>query len=80
MLNEWIDEKDMTDQEKIDHPNFYVCGGYLKTFGYKDACGNMWEKLSDEEKKIIQEIPNFDADNACHPKGTSMYSTPRASS
>lgn len=37
-------------------------GGKLVTYTYKEAWANWWIKLSDENKKIIQEIPNFDAD------------------
>ena len=34
----------------------------LKTRSYKEACTIWWEKLTEENKKIIQQIPNFDAD------------------
>lgn len=33
----------------------------LKTRSYKEACAIWWEELTDENKKIIQQIPNFDA-------------------
>ena len=32
----------------------------LKCRSYKDACIIWWSKLTEENKKIIQEIPNFD--------------------
>ena len=32
----------------------------LKCRSYKDACAIWWSKLTEENKKIIQEIPNFD--------------------
>lgn len=32
----------------------------LKCRNYKDACAIWWSKLTEESKKIIQEIPNFD--------------------
>ena len=59
-LTKWIYEDAMTDQEKIDHPKFYVRGGYLKTFEYKEAFKNMWKELTVEQKKKIKKIPNFD--------------------
>ena len=62
ILNQWIDKDDMTDQEKKDNPKFYVMGGYLKTFEYKEACKNMWKKMSDSEKETIKSIPNFDTE------------------
>ena len=34
--------------------------GKLKYRNYKDACAIWWSKLTEESKKIIQEIPNFD--------------------
>lgn len=34
----------------------------LKNRSYKEACTIWWEKLTEENKKIIQQIPNFDAD------------------
>lgn len=32
----------------------------LKCRSYKDACAIWWSKLTAENKKIIQQIPNFD--------------------
>lgn len=32
----------------------------LKRRSYKDACAIWWSKLTEKNKKIIQEIPNFD--------------------
>ena len=34
----------------------------MKCRSYKDACAIWWSKLTEENKKIIQEIPNFDPD------------------
>ena len=34
----------------------------LKCRSYKDACAIWWSKLTEKNKKIIQEIPNFDPD------------------
>ena len=56
-LTEWTEyteEEKETDQEKEK------IGGYLKTYTYKEAWANWWDKLSDENKAIIQQIPNFD--------------------
>jgi hypothetical protein len=60
VLNNWVYEENMTETEKKDNPGFYVAGGYLKTYGYKEACKNMWDKLTDKEKDKIKELPNFD--------------------
>jgi hypothetical protein len=58
-LTEWISKSNMTDQEKIDHPKFYVMEGYLKVNTYKYACRKWWEGLSSGEKSIIMDIPGF---------------------
>ena len=34
----------------------------MKCRSYKDACAIWWSKLTEENKKIIQQIPNFDPD------------------
>lgn len=37
-------------------------GGYLKTCTMKEAWANWWSKLTDENKEIIKQIPNFDTE------------------
>jgi hypothetical protein len=49
----------MTDQEKKDNSKFCVQGGYLKSYEFKDAFKNMWEKLTKEQRGKIKEMPNF---------------------
>ena len=61
-LNKWIVLSDMTDQEKSDHPECETFGGYLKTYGYKEAWKEMWKSLSEKEKQSILDLPNFDKD------------------
>ena len=51
----------MTEQEKIDHPNFFAAGGYLKTLDYKEAFKASWDKADPEDRIKIKELPNFDA-------------------
>ena len=58
-LNIWIYSEFMTDEEKRKHPKYKTTGGYLKTISFKEACANMWKKLTDEEKDVIKNIPNF---------------------
>ena len=58
----WIYEENMTDEEKKEHPEYKTTGGYLKVFEFKEACKNMWNNLTEEERnKVITELPNFDA-------------------
>jgi len=48
----------MTDKEKIEHPTHKTTGGYLKVneklFNGKD--------ITPEDKKLFEEMPNFDAE------------------
>ena len=60
---EWIYEENMSDEEKEQHPEYKTTGGYLKEFEFKEACKNMWNRLTDDEKyRVVTELPNFDAD------------------
>lgn len=60
--NWWISQAYMTDEEKADHPEYETTGGYLKSIPFKDACVLMWKNLSENDKRKVLEIPNFDAD------------------
>ena len=59
-LTEWIYEEDMTDQEKISHPEFYCQKGYLKSLDYKEAFMKSWEMRGPEEQAQLEALPNFD--------------------
>ena len=53
----------MTDEEKIENPSYKTTGGYLKKLTFEEACKNMWDCLTEEEKNtVITELPNFDKD------------------
>ena len=53
----------MSDEEKKQNPEYKTTGGYLKVFEFKEACKNMWDSWTDDEKhRVITELPNFDAD------------------
>ena len=60
--NWWVYSENMTEEEKKEHPEHETLGGYLKVIPYKDACKLMWEKLDDDEKQAVKEIPYFDAE------------------
>ena len=57
---EWIYSEDMSDEEKKAHPEHEVTGGYLKKRDNTDCCIKWWKGLSEREKNIIKQIPNFD--------------------
>ena len=57
---EWIYLKDMTDEEKKEHPEAETTGGYLKVLD-ESECGQIWwDGLNPEQKLIIKALPNFD--------------------
>ena len=54
---QWIEESQMTEQEKTDHPSSKTRGGFLKNTGRLD-----WSGLTSEDKALIQSLPGFDAE------------------
>ena len=58
-LTEWVA---YTDAEKKADPEKELTEGYLKTRSFEEACRIWWEHLSEKDKKIVQSMPNFDAD------------------
>ena len=55
-LTKWIE---YTDEEKQSDRDKDLIGGYLKTYTYKEACKNWWDKYTDEERAVIMSMPNF---------------------
>ena len=58
----WVPEVDMTNEEKQANPEYKTIGGYLKKNDLKASYSNWWKTLTEEEKEIIKDIPNFNAD------------------
>jgi len=59
---DWIWSNEMSDAEKSAHPEHETTGGYLKIRDNTDCCKEWWNGLSQNEKQVIMNIPNFDAD------------------
>lgn len=62
---EWVDEEDMTDNEKIKYPEYSETKGYLKEKNKEELKNERqawWEMLSDSDKQAIKSLPNFDSD------------------
>ena len=59
---EWVYKKDMTDEEKEAYPTYKTTGGYLKVLDESECAQLWWNSLSDNKKKIIEKIPNFDVE------------------
>ena len=57
---EWICLEDMTDEEKEQYPECKTTGGYLKELDRSECNQIWWNSLSEMERNIIRNIPNFD--------------------
>jgi hypothetical protein len=55
----WVYEKDMTDEQKEEHPEYKTTGGFLKTLEYKEAWRISWDKATIEDKKKVLNLPNW---------------------
>ena len=60
-LTAWVCVSNMTDKEKEDNDSYGNAGGYLKTLGYKEQFQKSYNAASDEDRKKVFNIPNFDA-------------------
>ena len=58
----WIWEDDMTDEEKEQHPEYSVTDGFLKHIEKETGRQMWWDSLSDRNKTIVMNLPNFDKD------------------
>lgn len=56
----WKDWAYMPIEEKRLHPDAYINGGYLKKCTYKEAWVDLWKHLTDDEKDLFKNLPNFD--------------------
>ena len=56
----WVYSENMTDDEKKEHPEHDVTGGFLKEFDYSKNRQNWWDGLDKSDKEKIKSLPNFD--------------------
>ena len=56
----WVYSENMTDDEKKEHPEHDVTGGFLKEFNYSKKRQNWWDGLNKSDKEKIKSLPNFD--------------------
>ena len=57
-----IREDNMTDEEKQEHPEYSVTGGFLKTIEKEAGKQMWWDSLNDIDKETVMNLPNFDKD------------------
>ena len=58
-LTTWIDESEMTDEEKEEVEGWSEMGGYLKTLDFKEACKIWWKENPKEHDRFLN-LPGFD--------------------
>lgn len=56
----WVYSENMTDDEKKEHPEHDVTGGFLKEFDYSKNRQKWWDGLDKDDKEKIKSLPNFD--------------------
>ena len=60
-LTVWVSHDTATKEEKEAHKvEIETCGGFLKALEYKEAWRLAWNKASDEERKELFNLPNWD--------------------
>lgn len=60
-LTEWINESDMSEEERDANPSYKVTKGYLKKYEYKEAFKKSWDEATQEDRDKVYTLPNFDA-------------------
>ncbi len=61
VINEWIYYSEMTDEEKENDKHAFIRGGYLKTYEYKEAWANAYNKATSEDIELLKKLPNFNS-------------------
>ena len=61
-LTKWIAEDNMSNEEKNENQSYKITRGYLKKYEYKQAFKESWTNASKEDKELVKNLPNFDAD------------------
>ncbi len=61
-ITEWVNESDMTEEEKDKYTSYKATGGYLRVHDYKEAFTKSVVSATKEERDLIRALPNFDDD------------------
>ena len=60
-INKWVNENDLTDLEKEQHPYYKELGGALITKDYKQAAQESYNNATKSEQDAIEKLPSYDA-------------------
>ena len=58
-ITKWVNDFEMSDEEKDNNPNSQSREGYLKTLSYKEAWAEAFKGASKEDVKLLKKLPNF---------------------
>ena len=58
----WVYSEDMTNDEKKEHPEHEITGGFLRTVEKSKERQAWWNNLDEHRKNCVKAIPNFDAE------------------
>ena len=58
-LNIWVDESEMSNEEKEENDQYKVTGGYLKVYEYKEAWRKAWDNATGEDRRKTLKLPNW---------------------
>lgn len=62
-LTKFVSYDTATDEERETHKKeIETCGGFLKTIDYKEAWRLSWNKATDEDRRKVLKLPNWDND------------------
>ena len=61
-ITRWINDEDMTEEEKANNQSYKTTGGYLKQMVYKEAFQESFKSATKEDIQLLKALPNFDAD------------------
>ncbi len=58
----WVHAANMSEEEKTKNPTYKTTVGYLKLLNRQGYAQIWWDELSESDRQIIKDLPNFDAD------------------
>jgi len=58
----FVPEYEMSKEEKEQNEGWEAVGGYLKVVDYKEAWQESYRNASQEDRELVKQLPNFDAD------------------
>lgn len=61
-LTKWIEEKNITAEDKKNYSTYKELGGCLKVFSYEEAWSTWWSEATQKQKNAILDIPQFNAE------------------